>query len=1013
MDARVGTTPKWVSAMLRFLINAGWGLVVATSCGALFGAVEPPATMVASARANYNFNSGWKLFVGDPAGAASPGFDDSAWRSITLPHAWNEDVAFKVSIAEHPTGIAWYRKRFKLPPEAAGEKVFLEFEGLRQAGEFYLNGKHIGRHENGIMAVGFDVTGFVLPAPQENVIAVQTDNDWNYREKSTNQRYQWSDRNFNANYGGITKNVKLHVTGNLYQTLPLYAQLGTVGTYIYAQDFDIPGKAAMITAESEVRNEFAAPRTFTYEVAIEDMDGTTRKTFESGPVTLAAGQSTTIKATARVTGLNFWSWGYGYLYHVHTILKVDGRVVDSVRTRTGFRKAEFGGGVVKLNGRVLQFKGYAQRTSNEWPALGNAVPPWLSDFSNGLMVEGNGNLVRWMHITPSKQDVESCDRVGLIQAMPAGDSEADVTGRRWEQRVEVMRDAIIYNRNNPSILFYECGNKGISEAHMRELKALRDQFDPHGGRAIGAREMLNSRVAEYGGEMLYINKSARLPFWATEYSRDEGLRKYWDEFSPPFHKDGDGPPYRNAPAREYNRNQDSHAIENVGRWYDYWRERPGTGARVSSGGVNIIFSDSNTHYRGAENYRRSGEVDAMRLPKDGFWAHQVMWDGWVDTERPGIHIIGHWNYAPGVKKNVDVVSSAERVELFLNGRSLGEGAQTNRFLFTFTNVLWQTGVLRAVGLDAKGTKLCETEKQTASEATGLRLTLMTAAGGLKADGADVALIEVEVVDAQGRRCPTNLNIVDFELSGPAEWRGGIAQGPDNFILSKQMPVECGVNRVLVRSTAKPGKITVTAKSDGLKSASVEIAAQPVSVTDGLAVAFPDAGQPCRLQRGPTPDGPSFKPSRIAVPVASATAGANTNRVAASFDDDETTSWSNDNQLAEGWISYQLARPATLSEITMKLSGWRQRSYPLRITVDDQEVYRGNTPRSLGYVTLPLKAVTGQRVRISLISAASTRDGFNITELENQQNAATGDERTGSGTLSMVEVEFYEPIEPKR
>ena len=72
---------------------------------------------------------------------------------------------------------------------------------------------------------------------------------------------------------------------------------------------------------------------------------------------------------------------------------------------------------------------------------------------------------------------------------------------------------------------------------MRQMKALRDQYDPHGGRAAGCREMLNSQAAEYGGEMLYINKSARLPFWAMEYSRDEGLRKYWDDFSPPFHKD--------------------------------------------------------------------------------------------------------------------------------------------------------------------------------------------------------------------------------------------------------------------------------------------------------------------------------------------------------------------------------------------------------------------------------------------------------------------------------------------
>lgn len=986
-------------------IFIGWLVLAAVTVAQ---AEKSTPIMPVAQRATFNFNPGWKLFVGDPANAALPEFDDVAWRSVPLPHAWNEDSAFKVAIDKHPTGIAWYRKHFKLPPDSVGKKVFLEFEGVRQGGEFYVNGKFIGRHENGAMAVGFDVTEFVKPAPEENVVAVRTDNAWDYREKATNQRYQWNDKNFNANFGGIPKNVKLHVTDKLHQTLPLYSHLKTTGVYIYALDFDLSGKAATINAESEVRNEHTTPRTFTYEVSVTDMDGREVKQFSGEATTLAPGETRIVKASARVNGLHFWSWGFGYLYKVHTTLKLDGRAVDTVVTRTGFRKTEFGNGVVKLNGRVIQMHGYAQRTSNEWPALGSAVPPWLSDFSNGLIVEGNGNLVRWMHITPSKQDVESCDRVGLMQAMPAGDAEADVTGRRWEQRVELMRDAIIYNRNNPSIIFYEGGNENISEAHMSELKAVRDQYDPHGGRAAGCREMLASQVAEYGGEMLYINKSARLPFWSTEYSRDEGLRKYWDELSPPFHKDGDGPLHNGQDASSYNRNQDSHAIENVVRWYDYWRERPGTGTRVSSGGVNIIFSDSNTHYRGAENYRRSGEVDAMRIPKDGFWAHQVMWDGWVDIERPRTHIIGHWNYAPGMKKNVYVVSSADAVELFLNGKSLGRGRQSSRFLFTFDNVPWQPGVLSAVGSDASGKKLCEAQKETTGEAFALKLTAMTAADGFKADGADVALIQVEVVDAQGRRCPTNLNLIEFTLNGPAEWRGGIAQGPDNYILSNALPVECGVNRVLVRSLPSAGKIVLVAKTAGLKAATVVLESKPASIADGLTNFFPADGLPSYFERGTTPATPSFKVTRVAVPIAGATAGVNSTNVIASFDDNEMTAWANDNKLATGWIAYKLTRPATLSEVTMKFSGWRQRSYPVRITVDGQEVYRGQTPRSLGYVTLPLRPVRGTSVKVELVDAATIRDGFNIVELENQQNASTGDEKQGNGTLSIVEIECYEP-----
>lgn len=952
-------------------------------------------------RMQYNFNHGWKVFVGDPKGAEMPDFDDSGWKEVTLPHAWNETEAFKKNIRDLSTGIAWYRKRFKIPAEYAGRKIFLEFEGIRQAGEFYLNGRFAGRHENGAMAFGFDITGLTEFAPRENIIAVRIDNDWDYREKSTNTKFQWSDRNFNANYGGINKNVKLHITDKLYQTLPLYSTLGTTGVYIYAQDFDIAGKTATITAESQVRNDYPDARSFEYEVIICDKEGRTVKTLTGYPCTIAGGGTQIVRASGKAEGLNFWSWGYGYLYDVYTVLKVSGRPADVVRTRTGFRKTEFADGMVKLNDRVIQMKGYAQRTTNEWPAVGISVPPWLSDFSNRLMVESNANLVRWMHITPSKQDVESCDRAGLMQAMPAGDSESDVTGRRWEQRVELMRDAIIYNRNNPSIIFYEGGNENISEAHMQELKNLRDRYDPYGGRAAGCREMLDSKVAEYGGEMLYINKSARIPMWAMEYSRDEGLRKYWDAFTPPYHPDG--------PA--YNRNQDSHAIENVIRWYDYWEQRPGTGRRVSSGGVNIIFSDTNTHFRGDENYRRSGEVDAMRIPKDGFYAHQVMWDGWVDVERPRIHLLGHWNYEPGVKKDVYAVSSAEKVELFINGQSIGFGQQSFRFLYTFKDIAWKPGTIRAVGYSADGKKLCETEKYTAGSPESIRLTVHTGPGGLRADGADAALVEVEVTDAQGNRCPTAMNLIHFELTGPAQWRGGIAQGPDNYILAETLPVECGVNRVLIKSMPQAGIIRLAASSDGLKPASAEIISHPVSVSDGLCLEMPDADLPCNLDRGPTPQSSSFAVSRIPVAVAGVAAGSNQERAVYTIDDNEITEWSNDGKLSTAWLRYEFEASAKVSEVVIKFGDWRRRSYPIRILVDQTEAFNGQTQQNLGYYTVRFDPLQGKSVTLELIGAAAERDAFDIVEITGQKDLAGQTGRAAAqGTLKIVELEIYSPAE---
>ncbi len=976
----------------------------------------------AAERKKYNFNSEWRLQVGDRPEAAKPGFDDKSWKQVTLPHAFNEDEAFKVAIDNHTDTVVWYRKHFRLP-DIKGKKVFIEFEGVRLAGEFYLNGHYLGVHENGVMAVGFDLTPYLKNG--DNVMAVRLDNNWKYEEKATGSRFQWNDRNFNANYGGLPKNVFLHVTDEVYQTLPLYSNLKTTGVYVYAGYINVPERKASIHAESEVRNDSRSSRTFNYEVSLADRDGKTVKIFQGPSVTIPSGATQTVQASAIVEGLHFWSWGYGYLYTVTTMLKDEkGQVFDQVTTRTGFRKTRFAEGKIWLNDRVIQMKGYAQRTSNEWPAVGLSVPAWLSDYSNGLVVENNANLVRWMHVTPWKQDVESCDRVGLIQAMPAGDAEKDVEGRRWEQRTELMRDAIIYNRNNPSILFYESGNESISREHMLEMKAIRDQYDPHGGRAIGSREMLDIREAEYGGEMLYINKSKHHPMWATEYCRDEALRKYWDNYSYPYHKDGDGPALykstvdnsvkQRVDASAYNRNQDSFVVELVQRWYDYWRSRPGTGLRVSSGGVKIIFSDSNTHFRGEENYRRSGVTDAMRIPKDAFYAHQVMWNGWVDADKYQTYIVGHWNYPADTVKPVYVVSNGESVDLLLNGKSVGQGRREYNFLFTFDNVAWQPGKLEAISYDKDHKEVSRYAVITAGEAASLKLTSMQNPEGFHADGADMVLLQIEVVDKDGNRCPLDNRTVRFTVEGEAEWRGGIAQGTDNYILNTDLPVECGINRALVRSTTKAGKVLVKAEAEGLPATSVTFQTIPVVTQGGLSEYLPQSTLRGRLDRGETLSTPSYTDTKVDVPIKSATAGVNSEEAANSFDDNELSEWKNDGKLSSGWITYTLEKVSKIDEISLKLTGWRSRSYPLEVYAGDKLIWNGNTEKSLGYVYLKLnEPAYTNTVTIRLKGSTTDQDAFGqIVEVaqpvanELDLHKVSGSENS-KAELRIVEIDFLE------
>ncbi|WP_282636359.1 glycoside hydrolase family 2 protein [Sphingobacterium thalpophilum] len=961
-------------------------------------------------RKTFSFNADWRYHIGDVNEASATGFDDRAWKQATLPQAWNEDEAFAKAIHDLSANIVWYRKKFTVPKGVTSDKVFLEFEGIRFGGEFYLNGRFIGRHENGVMAVGFDISD-LIDRDHENTLAIRIDNSWSYREKATNSTYQWNDKNFNANYGGIPKNVWIHFAPKIYQTLPLYSNLKTTGVYVYAKNMNIPKKTMDLFVSSEVKNETGQSRLVDFVAEVRNADGKLVKTF-SKKFNLPANQTQQLTMSAALSQVNFWSWGYGYLYTVTTKIVQGSTTIDAVQTKTGFRKTAFKNGMVYLNDQVLMMKGYAQRTSNEWPAVGLSVAPWLSDFSNGLMVKGNANLVRWMHVAPWKQDVESCDRVGLMQMLPAGDAEKDVQGRRWEHRVELMRDVIIYYRNNPSVLFYECGNESISEEHMAEMKAIRDQFDPAGGRAIGSREMLDSKLAEYGGEMLYINKSARHPMIATEYMRDEALRKYWDEWSYPFHKDGEGPLYKGVDASDYNRNQDSYVVEAVHRWWEYWKMRPGTGDRVNSGGVNIIFSDSNTHFRGKENYRRSGEVDAMRIPKDAYFAHQVMWNGWIAPDPKGLYLVGHWNYPAGTKKDVLVVSAADRVELSLNGKVQAEAEKLYDFLFRFPAVDFEAGVLTAKSFSKDGKLLNIRELRTTGEPYKIRLTAHHGKNGLFADGNDMVLVEVEVLDKNGLRCPLASNKIDFQLDGPMDWRGGIAQGPDNYILARSLPVEAGVNRVLLRTQYdKSGKIVLKAVSEGLLSDSVTWQVQPIRTMANYFVKESNENLPSFLERGPGPTKPTLLQLKKSLKIRTATSGANQDKVGQSYDDNELSEWVNDGQLGTAWITYTLQEKSDIDEIDLKLNNFRSRSYPLQVFVDGKLVFDGNTDLTLGYCTLSFPRTKGQTVTIKLKNAPFTAKENNQVEMGGKKldDGVARNDANAKGTLSIIEADIHQVL----
>lgn len=280
-----------------------------------------------------------------------------------------------------------------------------------------------------------------------------------------------------------------------------------------------------------------------------------------------------------------------------------------------------------------------------------------------------------------------------------------------------------------------------------------------------------------------------------------------------------------------------------------------------------------------------------------------------------------------------------------------------------------------------------------------------------ADGHDLALVEVEVVDQKGNRCPTALNMINFSLEGPAEWRGGMAMGPDNYIGAKSFPVENGVNRFLIRSTTQAGVVTIKATADGLKGANLSLRSQPFATVNGLAKVFPSTALPVHLQRGPTPLTPSYQMSRVPLTIVRATAGANADSAFASFDDNELSDWVNDGQLSTAWIEYELEREARVSEVTLKLNNFRSRVYPLLITVDGKEAFKGNTQPTLGYYTIQCKPQSGKKVRIQLATLTKDQAENKMVEVTGKKldDGVARDDAKAKGTLSVIEAEIYESL----
>lgn len=873
-------------------------------------------------------------------------------------------------------------------------KIFFELEGIRQAAYVWVNGEPVGYYEAGIAAMGFDLTNYVTPGEQA-LIAICNDGltgrgtsyripyetvpgeKWGSSYTPDNYKttvgggtfFQWNTQDFNEPQIGLVYNAYLHVKGDVYQTLPLYNNLKTTGNYIYADNFDIKAKTADITVDAEVRNESAQSGDYTLEVVVADAEGNMKYSFESNAVTVAAAEDagvvyetavepdtyqrtnhinatvvntpdvTHITASCHVSGLRFWSTEDPYLYTVYTVLKdADGNAVDVEKKKTGFRKVTYdpNSGIL-INDRAVWLTGYAQRATNEWAVIGSATD-WLQDYDMSLVKENNSNFIRWMHVAPKPAQVRSSDKYGVAIACPAGDKENAVDGRQWSQRVEALRDVMIYYRNSPSVIFWETGNSAVGTAEKAdEMASMRDKLDSHGMRFIGARSTLSADQLNYdynyAGTMYGTNKNNESPKTAiesmksngkpgpimeTEYARNESPRRVWDIYSPPdfdyVNKQvyRNGSPYKKDGYDYWSQTQEEASLANIREYDGYYSNRAGIGDSIYSAAAMMIWSDSNMHTRNAatENCRTSGRVDPIRQKKEMFEATRA-----AQSSEPAVHILGHWSYPEltedtynffetqevvfetvydengnvkyiwsydeytdkkgkrnPLSKTVYVIGSSDvaKVELYRtdNGTQTLIGTDSeaeSSFIYQFDNIdVTQGDGVIAKAYDARGTEIASDEIARTGKAAALRLIPHTAvkkdengnsAADWRADGSDIAYIDVEVIDENGNVCALNYDKISFSYSGEGVYLGGYNGGSGGFqnrseteglssyfggdksgesTLGKNyVYAENGTNRIFIRSTRNAGAFTLNASLDGMMPVSVTINSNAVETNGGL------------------------------------------------------------------------------------------------------------------------------------------------------------------------------------
>ncbi len=771
------------------------------------GELENPLTP----RQKLLFDFGWKFIFGngdDPArdlgfgsdqgdfsktggfDFAQPKYDDSAWRSLNLPHDWAVELPFVDDAAleshgfkplgrKYPrTSVGWYRRVFDIPADDAGRRIVVLFDGAFRDALVFVNGCFVGRNDNGYAPFSFDLSDF-LNYGASNAITVRMDasfgDGWFY-EGAGIYRHVW-----------------------LIKSDPLY--LGEWESYVRPEVRD---SGALVSLDTLVHNKETQAENARVRWEIFDEEGHSVAQAAAPVQVVDPGGSTAFSAAARVSSPRLWSPETPHLYSAMVTIEADGRLRDAERISFGIRTIAFDvNRGFFLNGRQVKIRGTCNHQDHA--GVGAALPDALQNFRLSVLKAMGGNAVRTSHNMPTPEWVEACDRLGMMMMCETRMMSSSPEGMA---QLETM---IKRYRNSPAVILWSMGNEedvlqkeDQGQMIVADMVRRSHELDPtrlctaavNGSYGQGVSKSLDVEGINYNLDQIdnYHRTHPRQPLIGTETASTvstrgvyitDALRNWVSAY------DVNNPPW----------------AELAEEWWPFYASREFLAGGFAWTGFD--YRGEPTPYGWPSVSSQFGIVDTCGFPKDNFYYYKAWWG-----QEPVLHLFPHWNWEQreGEPIRVWVHSNLDEVELLLNGASQGR-QKVKPLEHLEWSVKYAPGTLEARGY-RNGALVLTEKRETTGDPVGLRLTADRTT--LAADGEDIAILRLEALDAQGRPVPTADALIHFTVAGEGRVIG-VGNGDPNCQESDKEPQRSlfnGLAQVIVQSTRTPGTITITADRTG-------------------------------------------------------------------------------------------------------------------------------------------------------------------------------------------------------